>query len=309
MAFPPVGVTPPSLSSWQFQYQGLTFGHGQAIKVAKVTGLGDLAAVRTGDQPRSRDHGELIGLDVFGGRDVTFDLEAENSAGTVEATLLTLAAVTLPGLTTESPLWFQLPGQPLLAVMCRPRNRSLSWDVGYQIGNVATPAVRFHATDPRVYTAPSTATVGLPNPTTGMHFPATFPLTFGSTSPSGVTVTNAGNTEMRPILVITGPVTNPSVQNASITGSPTLSFANPSSGGYTVAAGDQLVIDLDTHSILYYVGGVSSGSAPAPRGSWLVYGSTWWDLSPGNSLIQFNSQDSLSVAGTVQVQWSSAYQL
>jgi hypothetical protein len=134
-------------------------------------------------------------------------------------------------------------------------------------------------------------------------------LTFGTVAPSGVTVTNAGNTETRPVLVINGPVTNPSVSNASITGGPTLQFSNPNQTGYTVAAGDQLVIDTDTHSILYYVGGVSSGSAPASRGSWLVPGSTWWDLPPGANLIQFLSQDSAAVAGTVQIQWASAYQL
>lgn len=309
MAFPSSSLTPPTLSNWQFSYQGLTFGQGQAIKVAHVTGLGDLAEIRNGDEPRARDHGQTIGLDLFGGRDITFDLEAESSSGQVETTLLTLAQVTTPGLTTEQPLWFQLPGMPLLAVMCRPRKRTLPWDVGYQIGNVAQVSAQFHATDPRVYTAGAAVTVGLPSPTAGMTFPATFPLTFGATSPNGVTVTNGGNVESRPVLVITGPVTSPSVQNASISGSPTLTFTNPTQSGYTVAAGDQLVIDLDLHSILYYVGGVSSGTTPASRGSWLVSGSTWWDLPAGANLIQFLSKDSASVAGSLTVQYASAYQL
>ena len=309
MAFPSPSITPPTLSNWQFSYQGLTFGSGQAIKVAKVDGLGDLADVRNGDQDRTRDHGQLIGLDVLSGRDMTFTLEAESSTGQVEATLLTLAQVTTPGLTTEQPLWFQLPGLPLLAVMCRPRKRTASWDIGFQIGNVAQTTVQFHATDPRIYTAGSTVTVGLPNPAAGMTFPATFPLTFGSTSPSGVTITNSGNIETRPVLVISGPVTNPSIQNATIPGSPTLTFSNPTQTGYTVLAGDQLVIDLDLHTILYYAGGVSSGTAPAPRGSWFAAGSTWWDLLEGGNLIQFNSRDSVSVAGTVQVQYASGYQL
>ena len=307
--FPSPSLTPPTLSNWQFSYQGLTFGQGQSIKVAHVTGLGDLAEVRNGDQSRPRDHGQLVGLDLFGGRDVTFDLEAESSTGQVETTLLTLAQVTSPGLTTEQPLWFQLPGQPLLAVMCRPRKRTLPWDVGYMIGNVAQVSVQFHATDPRIYTAGASVTVGLPSPTAGLKFPVTFPLTFGTTTPNGVTVTNSGNVESRPVLVISGPVTNPSVQNASISTNPVLTFSNPGQSGYTVAAGDQLVVDLDSHSILYYVGGVSSGTAPASRGSWLVSGSTWWDLQPGANLIQFLSKDSASVAGTLTVQYASGFQL
>ncbi len=310
MAFPDPTVLPPSLANWQFSYQGLTFGHASPIKVSQVSGLGDLATVRTADVSRPRDHGELIGLDLYGGRDITIDLEAETGTGTIQSTLLVLAEATQVGLTTEQPLWFQIPNYPLLCVMCRPRKRSTPWDVGYQIGNLGVVSTQFHATDPRIYAVTQTASVGLPVPTAGLTFPVTFPLTFGSVAPSGVTVTNSGNTESRPVLVITGPVTNPSVINASIAGSPTLKFTNPNQVGYTVAAGDQLVIDLDTpHSILYYVGGVASGSAPASRGSWLAHGSTWWNLPQGANLIQFLSQDSVSVAGTVTVQYASAYQL
>ena len=309
MAFPSPSLTPPTLTNWQFSYNGLTFGHATPIKISQVQGLGDLAVVRSGDISRSRDHGENIGLDVYGGRDITLNLEAEDSGSGVPATMSTLASATLVGLTTESPMWFQVPGYPLLCVMCRPRKRTMPWDVGYQIGKLGVVSTQFHATDPRIYGAGQSVTVGLPNPTTGMHFPVTFPMTFGSVAPSGVTVTNAGNAETRPIIVITGPVTNPSVQNASIAGSPTLSFTNPNQTGYTVAAGDQLVIDTDLHSIQYYVGGVSSGSAPASRGGWLVSGSTWWDLAAGGNLIQFLSQDSASVAGTCSVQWASAYSL
>lgn len=309
MAFPSPSLTPPTLADWQFSFNGYTFGNTAAVKVSKVDGLGALANVRNGDVSRLRDHGELIGLDVYGGRDVTIDFEAEDAGQSVQSTLSALAAATTVGLTTEQPLWFQLPNYPLLAVLARVRKRALPWDVGYQIGKVAVGSMQFHATDPRIYSAGKSATVGLPTPNSGMTFPATFPLTFGSTTPGGVTVTNNGNTEMRPQLVITGPVTNPAVSNGSISGSPTLTFSNPSQSGYTVAAGDQLVVDLDTHSILYYVGGVSSGTAPASRGSWLAYGSTWWNLQPGANLVQFNSQDSVSVAGTVTVDYADAYQL
>ena len=309
MAFPSPNLTPPSLTSWQFSYQGWTFGKGQTARVKSVTGLGDLAQVKQGDVQRPRDHGEIIGLDIYGGRDITFELEVQPASGSnLQASLLTVAAATEVGLTTEQPLWFQIPNYPLLAVMCRPRRRTLPWDVAYQIGGMATVALQFHATDPRVYTAGGSTTISLPNPTSGMHFPATFPISFGSTGASGATITNSGNTETRPVLVISGPCTNPTVQNATITGTPALTFSNPTQSSYTVLNGDQLVVDLDLHSVLYYTGGINAGS-PASRRNWLVSGSTWWNLLAGSNLIQFLSQDSVQVAGTVAVQYASGYQL
>lgn len=310
MSFPSPTLSPPALANWQFYFNGWTFGASQTARVAKVQGLGDLATVRHGDVGRPRDHGELVGLDVYGGRDVTIDLQVQPaSGGTLQSALLAVAAATEVGLSTEQPLWFQVPNYPLLCVMCRARKRTLPWDVGYQIGGLANVSVQFHATDPRVYTPGQSLTVGLPTPTAGLRFPVTFPISFGSSSPNGVTVVNGGNTETRPVLVITGPVTNPTVQNASISGTPALTFTNPTQSSYTVNAGDQLVVDLDLHTVLYYVGGVSSGSVGASRRNWVTSGSVWWNLPPGSNLVQFFSGDSSAVGGTCQVQYASAYQL
>lgn len=144
---------------------------------------------------------------------------------------------------------------------------------------------------------------------TGLTFPVTFPVTFGVVPPSGVTVDNAGNSNVSPVLVITGPVTNPIAQNATLAGTPYVMFANPDQTSYTVLAGDQLVVDLGAHTALYYTGGVSSGSQPASRLGWLVSGSSWWQLAPGNNLVQFRSQDASPPAGTLQIQWADAYML
>jgi hypothetical protein len=308
MAFPSPSLTPPALTNWQFAYGGVTFGAATALGVLKVQGLGDVATIRTGDIARPRQHGELIGLDVYGGRDITVDMWAQSDGVSLQHALLSLAGPTVDGLTTEQPLWFQQPNLPLLAAMCRPRKRTVPWDSDFGAANVAKPVVRWHATDPRLYTAGQTVTVGLPTPTAGMTFPAVFPITFGSSTPNGVTVTNTGNTEMFPLLVITGPVTNPTVQNASIPGTPAITLSNPAQSGFTVLAGDQVVVDLDLQTVQYYAGGVAAGS-PADRSSWIVPGSTWWDLPPGPNLIQFLSADSSSVGGTCQVQWASAYML
>jgi len=318
VSFPSPSLTPPTLANWQFGYNGVVIGASQPAGVLQVQGLGDLATVRSGDIARPRDHGELIGLDVFGGRDIQINVAAFTDATSLQDTLNAIANATPVGLTTEQPLWFNIPGYPApLASMCRTRKRATPWDFNYSAAVFAQPVLTLHSTDPRIYAAGQQVTVGLPTPTGGLTFPATFPLTFGSGGGGGVVVQNAGNTEMRPVLVITGPVTNPQVSNGSISGTPTVKFSNPLQTSYTVLAGDQLVVDLDLHTILYYTGGVGA-SAPASRGNWLVSGSTWWDLLPasgpnaitgGNNTIQFNSADSVSVAGTCTVQWASAYQL
>lgn len=308
MAFPSPSLTPPSLADWQMSYGGLTFGQSTAIKIQKVEGL-DLATIQHGDVQRPRDHGQLIGLDVYGGRDVTLDLEVVNDGTSLASALSSLAAATGVGLTTEQPLWFQIPGMPLLAVMCRARKRTIPMDAAYATGQLAIATVQFHATDPRIYSAGTEATVGLPTPTSGLTFPATFPISFGATGPNGVVVSNNGNSPSMPLLVITGPVTNPAVTNASVTGSPTVKLSNPSQTSYTVLAGDQLIVDLDLKTVLYYSGGVASGTAGASRRSWVVWGSEWWALQPGSNLIQFLSGDPAAVAGTCTIEYASAYQL
>jgi phage-related protein len=136
-------------------------------------------------------------------------------------------------------------------------------------------------------------------------FPITFPLSFGGGSAAGtVTADNTGNIEMRPIITITGPVTNPTVENET-TGL-SLTFSNPNQVSYTLNSGDQLVIDLDAHQIMYYPDGSSIG---ASRRNWLVSGSTWWDLPPGTSTIGFSSDDASlpSPVPTCEVAFAAAY--
>lgn len=306
MAFPT--TTPPSLTTGQYSYNGVTLGPSTPYKVTKVTGL-DLPQIRSGDSARGRDHGELVGIDLYGGRNVTASLDVSSSGSTtLAAALADLAAATEVGLTTEQPLWVAPPNLPILGTLCRIRKRSIPWDNTFMIGElVQSAALMWHSTDPFLYGTVQTATVGLGSPTTGMTFPATFPMSFGATQPNSITVPNSGNAETRPVLIITGPVTNPSIENSTVSGAPAITITNPTQTGYTVLAGDQLVVDMDLHTVLYYSGGIGSGTSGASRRNWIVYGSQWWTLGTGSNLIRFSSSDSSSVAGTLEVQWASAY--
>ncbi len=304
VAFP--SSPPPSLNPWEFSYNGFIFGGTNPVTIKQVQGLGDLAPIRQADKPRARDHGDLIGLDLYGGRDITIDLWVSRDGISLQHALEALAAATVVGGSTEQPLWFNVPGYPVLCAMARVRKRTQVWDVAWSVG-AAAPTVQWHATDPRLYGSPQSATLTIAHPPVGLTFPVTFPVTFGAVTPNILTVTNGGNSEVRPLLVFTGPMTNPTVTNQSLPGAPSFSVSNPL-GGVTVQSGDALVVDMDMHTVLYYVGGVGA-SQPASRASWVAPGSSWWTLQPGANTVQLVTQDSGPVSGTLQIQWSDGWML
>jgi hypothetical protein len=294
----------PALDAWQMQFNGVVFGAGTDYSILGVEGL-DLPVVRNGDVARSRDTGEFIGLDLLGGRDITLTLDCASIAGAnLQADLTTLATAFAPpvGGQTESVLWIQMPNLPLLAVACRVRKRQIPIDLAWSQGLASKIIIALHCTDPRLYGETSDQVIQLSSGTSGMMFPATFPLSFGgAATPGTLVVNNTGNIEMRPIIVITGPVTNPTITNET-TGL-SMTFSNPSQSSYTLNSGDTLAIDLDAHSVLWTVYEASTSSSVR---SWVVNGSTWWDLPPGINTISFTSSDGTepSPAPTCAVEWA-----
>jgi hypothetical protein len=309
VSFPAAGLTPPALGPWQFSFNGYVFGDACTFDPDTITGLGSLPPVIGSNTQRPRDHGEMLGLNFMAGRDVLFDGQLVANDTGIVATLMAMATATRTS-QTETPLWFNLPGYGNLAVMCRVNKRDVPMDLAYSLGS-AQASLQLHASDPRIYAAPtSSAIVGLPTPLGGLTFPVTFPVTFGGGGSFGsIAAPNGGNQEMRPTFVITGPCTNPVVQN-STTGW-ILSFSNPAQTGYTLNPGDTLAVDTDARSVIYTASGSTVG---APRRNWIVPGSSWPDpvqgvdgLTPGANLIEFSSGDSTAVAGTLQLAWASAY--
>ncbi len=339
--FPSPSLEPPTLSNFQWQFGGLTFGAGTPWGVLKVDGLG-LADIRSGNAPWPRDHGEALGLDLFGGRTIVIDLWDVSGGTSLQARQLELASATniLPG--SEQPLWFQLPTFPLLCVMCRIRKRPTTIDSDYAAAQVAKPELVFAASDPRIYTA-ATATAFAPN------HPST-----------SVVLNNTGNTEMRPVVVFSGPLSYPFIKNKTIAGEPKLEVINPAARKAreaeelakrviwekeqkeskitkkereekeaalkaelvaeekedaekgeepTVKEGDQILLNLGpVHLAQYWTGGVGVGS-PVNVSGWIAPGSVWWDLLPGNNTVQFGSIDNKNTGGTATTSWASAYQL
>jgi hypothetical protein len=307
MKFPPPTATVPALNNYEFGFNNLVFGGSTNYGLLNVEGL-DLAKIASKNVQRNRTHGEVLGLDVFAGRDIVLDFWLQSDGVSLQDAQLNLASAFQIQPDTESYLWFQVGTLPVMCVPCRVEKRAVKIDSDYANANVAKPQITLHATDPRLYGQGVQTPLMLGASSSGLGpFPVgPFPVTFGSNSGSQIVIDNTGNMEMLPYIVFNGPLTSPFIQNA--TQSAIITLQNPAQTGYTVLAGDQATIDLDTHLVQYWSGGIANNQ-PSAIANWLVYPPTWWDLPPGGSLIQFGSADSTNTGGSVYIQWAPAYEL
>ena len=307
MSFPT--AAPPTLADYQMSFAGLTLGPSTPYSLDGPQGL-DLPGVISGDVQRSREHGEHRGFDAMAGREITLPIDVVTDGTSLQSALRSLASAFNPSVMSEQPLWVKLPNLPVLGANCRTRKRSWPLDTAWAAG-LASVAVQVHASDPLLYGAAQSASIGLGTPGGGWTFPISFPWAMGGgTAVQVASCPNGGNFETRPVLTITGPVTSPMIYSAS---GWAIQIVNPSQGsGYTVAAGDTLVIDLGpARSVTYYVGGSGVG---ASRKGWVVGGSIWPStqlgipgLAPGANSVAFTSQDASAVTGTLSVSWAPAY--
>lgn len=282
MPFPDPGVTPPTLNPYEFNFGGFTFG-GLTGNYTLISAAGlDQAAIRGGDAGRPRDQGEFVGLNLLGGRDVTVDLSVVPDVGTLWDAMKQLEAAVTPQTVAETPLYFQPPSGPLK--VCMARNTKYNWPINQLmvLAGAATAALQFHATDPRWYDAPTTATG---------------PVASGDT----VSLDNAGTYPMNPILTVSGACQAPTIANETGVGWD-LQFQNPALPDFDLLAGDTLTVNLDLHQVLYFQS--SSGNTFSVP-NWIAPGSVWGDLAPGASTIGYftdaDDGSSLSIA------WGNAY--
>jgi Siphovirus-type tail component, C-terminal domain len=311
----PSGVVPPNMPDYAMSFGGLIFGawsgspYGQPYQLGPggIQGL-DLPAVASGDIKRPRTHGELVGLDLLGGRDITVDLIVGQTQSTsIQANLRALANALAIGGSVEQALWIQMP-DATYGVMARVRKRAFNIDQSYMTAGATVYSVMFHCTDPRIYSTPTElATLTDVGPAAvDLKFPLSFPAHFAvQVAPSAVTIANNGNLNCYPQFVLTGPLTNPALTLAA-GGQPTLAFVNPAQGtGFTLNTGDQLVIDSQSQACLLFMAG--SATALDVR-SWVQPGSLWWSLLPGNNDITFTSDDAPGTpTGTCTIQYASAF--
>lgn len=130
------------------------------------------------------------------------------------------------------------------------------------------------AADPRIYS--DTLSSGNYDPTAGssgagLVFPLTFPLDFGGSGTSQLSVSNAGNIATPATFTITGPVTNPIVDNDTTGESITTT-------GLALTASDVLVVDTQART-------AKLGTTNRP--DFIDASNTaWFDLEPGINLLR-----------------------
>ena len=261
----------PTLSSWQWSYRGLTFGPSQPYSVTTVDGFG-MPAVQTGDVQRPRDMGDFSGFDLLSGRDLTLQGDIVSDGTSLQHAISVLAqatTVTTDTTQTEYPMWVAYPNVGTIATMVRPRKRDLPLDLGH-VSGLATYALQFRATDPRWYSAATTAS---------------------RTNLGAVTVTNSGNYETRPVITVNGPISSGwTISN----GTKTLTV------NLALTSGQSLAIDLDTRTAQ-----MTGGTATNVR---YALGATpaWFTCGPGSTTITLGGAGASS-STTLSVQYASAW--
>ena len=269
-------------------YNGLQWGPGTHFHISAIN-LDDLPSMRSNDSPRPLDPGTFSGFDFPDGR--TFNLDVtiiSDDNATYHTDLAALQRAFVPLQSSTLPMLL-FNSQRL--INCRVRQRAVPYDATYQ-QRVVVASFQMFAPDPRVYDAAlQTLSCGLANAGSGFAFPIVWPISFG-TGPIGGSfqVTNLGNFGSRPVFTITGPVTNPNIQNAS--SGQELAF------NIDLADGDSLVIDTDARSIVL--------NGTAGRRNALTASSQWFELAPGISTIEFQAFSS-SASPTLQMTASSAW--
>ncbi|MHB8671816.1 MAG: phage distal tail protein [Acidimicrobiales bacterium] len=286
-----------ALVDYSGSFGGLTFGAGTEIQLLEILGLRALPEMRTGDTIRPRDHGDFAGLSLMGKRAVQLKfLVIGSSNADFDTQLAAIGSAFSPLVQPSqiSPLTLKVPNQGPRRINCRPTKGATPVVANYQFG-YAEILVEVVAPDPRVYDdVQSSITTSLPVPLSGMTFPATFPLTFGVGSGAGglILALNAGNFETRPLATITGPCTNPRLENR--TSGQTVKFA------ITLGPSDTLTVDFDARSVIL--------NGTASRRSSFTVGSQWWVLAANTtSEIHFGSDDASQTAAQCTFAWRSAW--
>ena len=279
------------LADYALSIGGLTLGPGTDYIVHRVDGFG-APIDRISDTPRPRRHGELAGSDYLDGRTVTIEItvRGDTPAETV-ANLDALLAVWQPitDAGTVTALSYKFPGQAERQLYGRPRR--LAADTDRIIGNRISATLEYRAGDPLQYAATATTgAIGLSGTAGGRTYSRTYPLTYGTSTSTSLYVTNAGTFSTAPTFRITGPATNPKVENRA-TGE-SLAFA------IVLTAGQTLDVDTDARTVIL--------DGTASRYSTLVTGSTFFDLNPGTTELRFVA-DVYNATATLAVSFRSAW--
>lgn len=257
------------MTTWQFTYNGLTFGAGTNIGVRHVAGLRLLPDVRAYATQRDGGLGTFSSPDLANGRTIDMDIDVVAPPGGTTTDMIDQLANAFVLQSAPQPLIFTEPGRAQKVIFCRVRHAAPDMDPAYEMG-ITTIPVQFYADDPRIYgyvprgAVLSAATMG------SLTAPWTAPITVTGSSASSAVCTNGGNSTASPVIVISGPVTTPTVSN--------LTTGQVMQILLTLNTGDQLIIDSGKSQIT--LNGVQQAGSVTP-------GTPFITLSPGDNSLAY----------------------
>lgn len=234
----------------------------------------DMADVRAADMQIPGRHGVLAGDDLYGG--LTFawriDINASEDPSQLAAAINDLKAAFARS-DVDLPMYGRWLGEDRLRWV-RPRRividpKNVQW-------NWAAAAVQLMVVDPFAYSADEQqASATLVVTGDGLVFPVTFPIEFGLVDGGAGTflAENDGNAPAPWTATITGPITDPVIENT------TTGVAFGLTG--VIDDGDTLYLDSRARTILLN-GNQNASSMRAP-------GVQWFDLAPGSNSIRFDA--------------------
>jgi hypothetical protein len=301
---PAVVFAAVTLSNYQVYIAstGAVLGAGTDVGLLGTTGLRDLPQIRQGNVNRGQRDGALPGLNFVGERTVGITYQITRVGDTTEAALALATAAhqnvidpstvcmtsgdylrQKAGVGTIKPIssaMVQLPSRanPLI-FFGRPSRFNAPVDQDFQHGRI-TINTEWSCPDGLLYdNTIVTGSCGLPNPTSGMTFPAVFPLTFGASSGGSFQMNNSGAYNTVPYFTVTGPVTNPVIANETTGQQIKLNI--------TLAASDVLGIDCQSGTVTLNT---------ATRNNTVDVSTVFFPLTPGLNTIAYGSSDSTAVA-------------
>lgn len=258
-------------------FGSVSWGPGQLIQLATLTGLDDLPGVRSTDTPKGSDQGSHRGGAYLDERvmQATFALLADDPT-TYAGLKATCDAAFQSAITNDAPF---LINDLSRQVFGRVSRRAVKQANGGR-GTYAQYIVEFICADPRIYDAQlQTLTTTAPSGTDGLSWPIVWEASWGRPGGTGlVSCNNDGNFETRPVIQITGPV-DVSVTLTNLNTGQSLTFVTP------LLASDVLTIDTSDYSAL--VNGVDRALSLTPD-------SRWWSLAPGLTTVTYRANTTSS---------------
>ena len=161
----------------------------------------------------------------------------------------------------------------------------------YEYATTSNFLLHFVSADSVIYGAGQISSGSIMRPTGGgFILPFILPVASATTTGGSVTVANSGNSTALPIVTLTGPLTNPYVQNSA-----TGTFVQLN---YTIPGGSFVMIDMANKTVML------NGNSTIL--STRTTDSDWWGILPGTNSISL-STGSTSNTGNVVVSFYNAY--